>query len=110
MPATPPTSPQHAQAAGRHSERTNRTIGSPDQRRIPAIPSDLSTITALPLPSISREPTSYNGQTYHHLSTNLAERIANLPPIPVPPQRSHRYSVQSLLPSAPVSLIFAFIN
>ena len=42
-PSTPPTSPQRHQQAARNQERSQRLIGSPEQRRTPAIPSRPST-------------------------------------------------------------------
>jgi len=48
MSSTPPTSPQHSQAAGRQAECANHIIGSPEQRRTPAGPSVPSTAAAAP--------------------------------------------------------------
>jgi hypothetical protein len=73
--ATPLTSPQRHQQASRHQERNQRLIGSPEQRRTPAI---------------SNNPIMFNGQIYNHLPANLAAQLAALPPIAGPsrPRRS----------------------
>ncbi len=86
MASTPPTSPQCSQAAGRYAERASRTLGSPEQRRTPAGPSASSAAaTAPPLPS--REPVTFQGQTYQNLPTDLVARLTSLPPLPAAPQR-----------------------
>jgi len=104
MASTPPTSPQRSQAAGRHAERASRTLGSPEQRRTPAGPSAPSAAAAAPsLPF--REPVTFQGQTYHNLPTDLAARLAGLPPLPAAPQRRRRSSALSFHAPAPVSLL-----
>jgi hypothetical protein len=65
--STPLTSPQLSQQAARLEERNQRIIGSPEQRRIPTAPPG---------------PVTFNGQTFHHLPSNLAAQLAALPPIP----------------------------
>jgi hypothetical protein len=70
--ATPPTSPQLAQQAARHEEHNLRIMGSPEQRRTPAIPS-------APGPSALA---TFGGQTYHHLPAHLAAQLAALPLMP----------------------------
>ncbi len=104
MASTPPTSPQRNQAAGRHAERASRTLGSPEQRRTPAGPSAPSAAAAAPsLPS--REPVTFQGQTYHNMPTDLAARLASLPPLPAAPQRYRRSSALSFHAPASVSLL-----
>jgi hypothetical protein len=101
MASTPPTSPQRSQAAGRHAERVSRTLGSPEQRRTPAGPSEASAAAAPPsLPF--REPVTFQGQTYSNLPTDLTARLASLPPLPAPRQRSR--SRPSAAAAAPPSL------
>jgi hypothetical protein len=102
MASTPPTSPQRSQAAGRHAERASRTLGSPEQRRTPAGPSAPSAATAPSLPF--REPVTFQGQTYSNLPTDLAARLASLPPLPAAPQRRRRSSALPFHAPAPVSL------
>jgi len=86
MASTPPTSPQRSQAAGRHAERASRTLGSPEQRRTPAGPSEPSAAAAAPSLPL-REPVTFQGQTYSNLPTDLVARLASLPPLPAAPQR-----------------------
>jgi hypothetical protein len=74
VPVTPPTSPQRSQHAARHQERSQRVMGSPEQRRTPATPAPAP--APLPLPT-------YNRQTYHHLPPDLAAQLAALPPLPI---------------------------
>ena len=73
-PSTPPTSPQRAQHAAHHEERRQRTLSSPEahQRRVPAVP-----------PAGTTSSVTFNGITYSHLPSNLAERLAALPPLPL---------------------------
>jgi len=71
---TPPTSPQRHQQATRNQECTLRQIGSPEQRRIPAVP---------PHPPAAA-PVTVHGQTYTHLPANLAAQAAAIPPHPNP--------------------------
>ena len=112
VPGTPPTSPQRFQQATRHQERSQRLMLSPEQRRIPA------TSAPLPLPAFS-------GQTYTHLPSDLAARIAALPPliplrrttshaqpaagpsIPIPPPRSISAAPQSILNPAQLAAAYA---
>ena len=108
MASTPPTSPQCSQAAGRYAEHASRTLGSPEQRRTPAGPSAPSAAAAVPsLPS--REPVTFQGQTYHNLPTDLVARLAGLPPLPAAPQRRRRSSALSFHTPAPVSLLLFII-
>jgi hypothetical protein len=87
LPSTPLTSPQLSQQAAHLEERNQRIIGSPEQRRIPTAPP---------------QPVVFNGQTYHHLPSNLAAQLAALPPIP--PMRV-RHSAR-----APVSFRYLSLN
>ena len=86
MASTPSTSPQHSQAAGRYAQRASRTLGSPEQHRTPAGPLASSAAATVP-PLPSREPVTFQGQTYQNLPTDLVARMASLPPLPAPPQR-----------------------
>jgi hypothetical protein len=87
MSSTPPTSPQRSQAAGRHTERANRIMGSPEQRRTPAAP--LAPSAAVPPPSNqSRGPVTFGGQTYHNLPPHLVAQMATTAPFSAAPQPS----------------------
>ncbi len=104
MASTPPTSPQRSQAAGHHAERASHTLGSPEQRRTPAGPS--APLAAAAAPSLPfREPVTFQGQTYCNLPTDLAARVASLPPLSAAPQRRRRSSALSFHASASVSLV-----
>src|SRR5258708_9292969 len=74
IPVTPPTSPQRHQQATCNQEHTLRQIGSPEQRRIPAVP---------PHPSAAA-PVTVHGQTYTHLPANFAAQATAIPPHPNP--------------------------
>jgi len=88
MSSTPPTSPQRSQAAGRHTERANRIMGSPEQRRTPAAPLAPSA-TAVPPPSNqSRGPVTFGGQTYHNLPPHLVAQMAATASLSAAPQPS----------------------
>jgi hypothetical protein len=69
-PHTPPTSPQRHQQAARDQERSQRHIGSPEQRRTPAIPPQPS---ALP-------PVIVGGRELNHLPLDMRMRMINVPP------------------------------
>ena len=88
MPSTPPTSPQHSQATGRHTERANRIMGSPEQRRTPAAPLAPSAAAVPPPSNQSREPVTFGGQTYHNLPPHLAALVAATPSLSAAPQPS----------------------
>ena len=105
MASTPPTSPQRSQAAGRYAERASRTLGSPEQHRTPAGLSEPSAAAAAPsLPS--REPITFQGQTYHNLPTDLAARLTNLPPLlPTAPRRRRPSSTIPFYAPTSVSLL-----
>jgi hypothetical protein len=108
MPSTPPTLPQRDQAAGRHTERLNRIMGSPEQRRTPAAaPSALSAAAAAAAPSLpSGGPVTFQGQTYHHLPPELAAHVASISSTSTAPQQ-HRHSLAPpLLAPAPVSVTY----
>ena len=104
MASTPPTSPQRSQAAGRHAERASRTLGSPEQRRTPAGPSEPSAAAAAPSLPL-REPVTFQGQTYSNLPTDLVARLASLPPLPSAPQHRRPSSAVSFHAPTPVSLL-----
>ena len=104
MASTPPTSPQRSQAAGRHAERASRTLESPEQRRTPAGPSAPSAAAATPSLPL-REPITFQGQTYHNLPTDLAARLASLPPLPAAPQRRRPSSTIPFHAPTSVSLL-----
>ncbi len=88
MPSTPPTSPQRSQATGRHTERANRIMGSPEQRRTPAAPLAPSAAAVPPPSNQSREPVTFGGQTYHNLPPHLAALVAATPSLSAAPQPS----------------------
>jgi hypothetical protein len=67
LPSTPLTSPQLSQQAARLEERNQRIIGSPEQRRVPSIPS---------------RPITFEGRTFHHLPADLAAQVVAAPVIP----------------------------
>src|SRR6266436_7316934 len=79
LPASPPTSPQRHQQAARNQERNQRLIGSPEQRRTPAIPSHPP-----PLP-----PLIVNGRELNHLPLDLRMQMINVPPHPPLRRRGH---------------------
>jgi hypothetical protein len=82
---TPLTSPQRHQHAGRHQERLERVVGSPEQRRVPAPPPLTFSISApMPGPSVPVAGPS----VYRHLPAHLAAQLAALPPLPQPSRRS----------------------
>ena len=92
-PVTPLTSPQRHQQAGRHQERLERAVGSPEQRRVPAPPL-LASISA-PVAGPSAPPVAgpsvppvASSSVYHHLPAHLAAQLAALPPLPAPSRRS----------------------
>ena len=84
MPSTPPSSPSSSRNAARHLERSHRTMGSPENRRLPAGPSRPSTSTL----SINQGPPS-----------DLSSRLLALPPPPMiaPAPPSHT-SASTLAP------------
>ena len=88
MPSTPPTSPQRSQATGRHTERANCIMGSPEQRRTPAAPLAPSAAAVPPPSNQSREPVTFGGQTYHNLPPHLAALVAATPSLSAAPQPS----------------------
>src|SRR6266850_1495413 len=68
MPSTPPLSPTSSRDAARHQERSNRIMGSPENRRIPAGPSVPSTSTP-----------SFNQQLSRVLPVDLSTRLSSIP-------------------------------
>ena len=106
MPSTPPTSPQRHQEVARHTERSNRLMASPEQRRTPAGPSAAST-SAAPAPPIAQAPSggpiTFGQQTFHHLPPNLVAGIQRLAPLP--PARKRGRPSSSLLAPPPVSVV-----
>jgi hypothetical protein len=82
-PSTPPTSPQRHQQAARNQERNERHIGSPEQRRTPAI---------LPYSS-APPPVIVGGRELNYLPLDMRMQMINVPPHqplrrrgPAPPQ------------------------
>ena len=92
MPATPPPSPpphdesfssfQLHQEAMRHQEHLHRDTRSPELRRIPSSSTMQSTIISPPRPSVSTS-VSFHRQTFHHLPSDLTDRMRNLEPFPI---------------------------
>jgi hypothetical protein len=68
-PSTPPTSPQRHQQAARNQERNQRNIGSPEQRRTPAIPSHP------PAPPLRPNPVRAYGNELTHLPNDIYTRM-----------------------------------
>jgi hypothetical protein len=86
-------------------EQANHASGSSGQHTpfaVPPIPSTSSTSHSL------RQPTTFNGQTYHHLPPHLAALVNNQPSLPSSPAPQHRgrypRSAASRAASTPVSL------
>jgi len=93
-PSTPPTSPQRHQQAGRNQERSLRQIGSPEQRRTPAIPSHPS---ALP-------PVIVDGRELNHLPLDLHMQMVNIPPHQPLQRRGHAPLQPLPLPPPPTNI------
>src|SRR5216683_1728475 len=104
MPSTPPTSPQRSQATGHHTERANRIMGSPEQRRTPAAPLAPSAAAVPPPSNQSREPVTFGGQTYHNLPPHLAALLAAVAPFPAAPQNRSRYRQPSIPFHTPIPI------
>src|SRR6266851_4273701 len=106
MPSIPPTSPQCNQAAGRYVEHLSHIMGSLEQCRTPAAASSaLSAASAPAAPSLPSEgPVTFQRQTYHHLSPELAAYVASMSSVSTALQW-HRHSLAApLLAPAPVSV------
>ena len=103
---TPPNTPQRVRTAARQSERDNRTLDSPEHRRIPQqpihpqiqplqfnnipVPQVLPPApNALPLddPFAQPAPINFNGYQYHHLPADLAQAVQNVNAMPLAPLR-----------------------
>ncbi len=112
-PATPLTSPQRHQHAGRHQERLERVVGSPEQRRVPAPPplrfsisAPVAGPSALPVAGPSALPVAGPSvpPAYPHLPANLRAQLAALTDFPAPRRSSSAVSAsnrQPLLAPAP---------
>jgi hypothetical protein len=98
MPSTPPLSPSSSRDAARQLERSERVLGSPENRRIPSTsttPSYPLNLPPLPLTSVN-----LNGQSYC-LSLDLAAQVNAIPQLPIP--RQHRQLHQhGINPPAPI--------
>jgi len=116
-PTTPLTSPQRQQHAGRHQERLERVVGSPEQRRVPAPPPLTFSISApvagpsVPMagPSVPVAGPSVpvaGPSVYRHLPAQLAAQLAALTPLPPPSRRSVSASNRrtSLAPAPQISV------
>ncbi len=79
LPASPLTSPQRHQQAARNQERNQRLMGSPEQRRAPAIPSR----------SLALPPLIVDGRELSHLPLDLRMQMINVPPHPPLRRRGH---------------------
>jgi hypothetical protein len=89
-PETPLTSPQRHQHAGRHQERLERVVGSPEQRRVPApapltfsISAPVAGPSALPVAGPAAPPVA-GPSNLTHLPAHLAAGLAALAPYPAP--------------------------
>ena len=100
IPSTPPTSSQRHQQAARNQERNQRHIGSPEQRRTPAISSHSS---ALP-------PLIVNGRELNHLPLDIHMQMINVPPHPPLQRRGHAPPQPFPLPPPPPPASVAFTN
>jgi hypothetical protein len=69
MPFTPPSSPSSSRDAARHLERSNRVIGSPENRRIPTGPSVPSTFTPF-----------LNQDSFRGPPANITTQLPSIPP------------------------------
>jgi|SRR5712672_692736 len=96
------TSSQCHQQASCHQKHNQHVIGSPEQYRTPAIPSNISAST-----SVSHSIT-FNGQVYNHLPANLAAQLAALPPIAGPSRPRHSTIVTSHQILNPAQLAAAY--
>lgn len=102
MPSTPPLSPTSSRDAARHQERSNRIIGSPENRRIPAGPSVPFTSTPLrALPTdLSTRLSSIPAQD-HQIGPHASTSALTLAPPPIitsmaaPAPPSHRQTLTS---------------
>lgn len=93
IPSTPPTSPQRHQQAARNQERNQRLIGSPEQRRTPAIPSRPP----------SPPPVVVDGRELSHLPHELRMQMINVPPHQPLRRRGHAPPQPFRLPLPPPS-------
>jgi hypothetical protein len=118
MSSTPPTSPQHHQAAARQAERDSRVMGSPDQRRIPAAPPTSvvpapmppsTSVVPAPVPPSASTSTTVDGQTYHHLPPALAAMAAALNTTSVIPRRRGRTPAAIAVVPSTVSFYFIYL-
>src|SRR6201999_1764289 len=109
MPPTPPptsssSSFQHHHAAARQLECNNRIMASPELRRAPTPSTSHSQQS-------SRVPSTYNGQTYHHLPPHLSAQLAALPPLQQHQVNNpHSSNFASALAPAPVCFILLFLS
>ena len=94
---TPPNTPQRVRTAARQSERDNRTLDSPEHRRIPDQPIfpqiQPLQFNNIPVPQLLPPPQNpiaiddpfglpaINPQQYQHLPPDIAQRLATLPPL-----------------------------
>ena len=90
---TPPNTPQRVRTAARQSERDNRTLDSPEHRRIPQPIFPQIQPLQFPIPQVIPPPQNpiaiddpfglpaINPQQFQHLPPDLAQRFANLPPL-----------------------------
>jgi hypothetical protein len=89
MPSTPPPSPSTSRDAARRLERSHRTMGSPENHRIPADPSLPSTFT----------------HSFRVQPTNLSTRLSLIPPPPPPLQHDGPQASTSAFMLAPPPII-----
>jgi hypothetical protein len=104
MPSTPSSSPSSSRDAARQLERSQRALGSPENRRTPDISTAPST-SATPLPFNQHLPMAsaiLDGQTYR-LPLDLAAQVNAIPQLPIPPQH-HQHGISAPAPAPPISL------
>ena len=94
-----PTTPPHQQ------EHTNYASGSPGQNTTSAVPPIPSTSSTLPPPG---QPSTFNGQVFHHLPSNITALLAALPSIPAPRRHGRRPAAPIIAPT-PVSFNYLFL-
>jgi hypothetical protein len=125
---TPPNTPQRARAAARQNERENRTLDSPQRHRTPHQPlhpqieplqfhnAPIPQIPPLPQnpiplddPFAQPAPVHFNGQQYHHLPPELAQRLQNLNALPATTGRGRGHGRgHGNAPPVSVNLFFLF--
>jgi hypothetical protein len=103
MPSTPPSSPSNSRDAARHLERSNRIMGSPENRRIPTDPSvtpSLNQNSTRGPPSdfitqLSSIPLQHHQNLHNNPQGSASTSTLAPPPIIAPASSSHRQTLTS---------------